>query len=420
MYIPLGFPAPAQAQVEAARLKAIRELEDARKVAPPESWNESWWDRCAFYAYIIQVFQAFGREACELGRQGIWPVARVRSEVDEFLRRLTIEEYYERGQDRYGRKLKEMTSHIGSLLPQVKEEIRQSDEWHQFEADLLAVAERQAEKNPKPGAPAESIIGRLPKGALVRMEAATATFMADYLPKLEQEANKTGPIHDAELLREFVVHQFNVVARECMAVCVSVEEFEANLLSDIARFVHYGLSQYRWLADPMREELDTAFTFFVMRANPWAEIPGADRATAWHVGAITGEALCHAALKLRAEAWARAAEGGFGASRDAASNVVDHDGAASIQPVTVKSGNGKDLVPQFPNRAAWLKDRLRERSWNKNDLSRHGGPDRKTVQKILNGQQIREEGLEKVATALSKAHASKKLPQVALLDIPQD
>src|ERR1035437_948968 len=161
----------------------------------------------------------------------------------------------------------------------------------------------------KPASP--SLIGRLPKEALVRMEAATAAFMAEYLPKLEREANKTGPIHDAELLRELVVHQFNAVARECMAVCVSVEEFEAELLSDIARFVHYGLSQYRWLADPMRKELDTAFTFFVMRANPWAEIPEADRATAWHVGAITGEALSHAALKLRAEAWARAAEGGF-------------------------------------------------------------------------------------------------------------
>ena len=158
---------------------------------------------------------------------------------------------------------------------------------------------------------AASIVGKLPKDALVRMEAATAAFLAEYLPKLEREANKSGPVHDAELLREFVVHQFSVVARECMAVCVSVEEFEAELLSDIARFVHYGLSQYRWLAEPMLKELDTGFMFFVLRNNPWAKIPDNERASAWHVGATTGEALAHAALKLRAEAWARAAEGCF-------------------------------------------------------------------------------------------------------------
>ncbi|HEX7424863.1 MAG TPA: hypothetical protein VF311_13405 [Terriglobales bacterium] len=157
----------------------------------------------------------------------------------------------------------------------------------------------------------KSLIGKLPKAALVRMEAATAAFMAGYLPKLEREANKSGPIHDAELLRELVIHQFDLVARECMAVCASAEEFEVELYSDIARFVRYGLSQYGWLADPMLQELDTGFTFFVMRVNPWAEIPENDRASASHVGTTTGEALSHAALKLRAEAWARAAKGGF-------------------------------------------------------------------------------------------------------------
>ncbi len=158
---------------------------------------------------------------------------------------------------------------------------------------------------------AASIIGKLPKDALVRMEAATAAFLAEYLPKLEREANKGGPVHDAELLRELVIHQFKLVARECIAVCGSVDEFESELHSDIVRFVHYGLCQYRWLADPMRQELDTGFMLFVMRANPWAEIPENERASVWHVGAITGEALTHAALKLRAEAWKHAAAGGF-------------------------------------------------------------------------------------------------------------
>jgi hypothetical protein len=53
-------------------------------------------------------------------------------------------------------------------------------------------------------------------------------------------------------------------------------------------------------------------------------------------------------------------------------------------------------------------------------LPRRGGPDNKTVQKILNGQKVREDVLDKVATALSKAPPSKRLPTVTPLDIPRD
>jgi hypothetical protein len=142
------------------------------------------------------------------------------------------------------------------------------------------------------------------------LETETAAFLADFLPKLNRQANKSRPVHDAELLRELVVHQFNLVARECMAVCASVEEFETGLRWHITRFVHYGLSQYQWLASPMRGELKQGFTFFLQGTDPWADIPEKDRASVWHVGAITGEALTHAAVKLRAEALSRAASRG--------------------------------------------------------------------------------------------------------------
>lgn len=74
------------------------------------------------------------------------------------------------------------------------------------------------------------------------------------------------------------------------------------------------------------------------------------------------------------------------------------------------------FFPQFPNRASWLLDRLRERSWNKHDLARHRGPDRKTTQKVLDGLAVREDVLEKIAKALS----SKKGANVEVTDIPQD
>ena len=85
----------------------------------------------------------------------------------------------------------------------------------------------------------------------------------------------------------------------------------------------------------------------------------------------------------------------------------------------VPLGDNQMHEPRFPDRAAWLNERLRERSWNKHDVSRQGGPDRKTVQKILDGEHVREDVLERVAAALSKAPRSKNLPPITMLDIPQ-
>jgi hypothetical protein len=107
---------------------------------------------------------------------------------------------------------------------------------------------------------------------------------------------------------------------------------------------------------------------------------------------------------------------------------ADDTNSSEITPVVAESagrqirrhpevGQTKD-EDRFPDRAAWLKERLRERSWNKHDVSRQGGPDRKTVQKILDGRHVREDVLEKLAKALSNAPVWKKLPAVNPLDIP--
>jgi hypothetical protein len=82
------------------------------------------------------------------------------------------------------------------------------------------------------------------------------------------------------------------------------------------------------------------------------------------------------------------------------------------------SGAGPNL--RYPARASWLKARLRERSWNKHDLSRHAGPDHKTTQKILDGFSVREDVLQKVADGLSKYRGKANLPKVEVTDIPQD
>lgn len=195
------------------------------------------------------------------------------------------------------------------------------------------------------GSAPKPIIGRLPSEAIARLEAATAAFMAEYLPKLEREVPKLEHepdrrIREVELLRELVIHHFETAARECMTQCASVAEFEADLRADIARFVQFRVGQYQWLGDAMRSELFAGFTFFIMRANPWAGIPETDRASKWYVGAIIGEALSHTALKLIAEATARAAAGGFPEPDQAGSAVpIEEESACTNAGLAVNGAN---------------------------------------------------------------------------------
>lgn len=72
-------------------------------------------------------------------------------------------------------------------------------------------------------------------------------------------------------------------------------------------------------------------------------------------------------------------------------------------------------VAVFPRRTEWLDARLLERGWSTSDPSGYEGPDRKTIQKILRGEAVRNDVLQKLADALSKRYG-----KVNVLDIPQD
>jgi hypothetical protein len=72
---------------------------------------------------------------------------------------------------------------------------------------------------------------------------------------------------------------------------------------------------------------------------------------------------------------------------------------------------------QFPRRAAWLRERLKERGWDHNHIYPHGGPDRKTVLQILAGENVRATTLEKLIAALNNKRIG---PAINLTDIPSD
>lgn len=167
MKYPEEFSAQARARVEVVRLKAANNLEQCRNKTKPRPrrqhtsgpygslWNEEEED---LHEYILHVTRAYGHEACELGLQAVWTVDRIRSEVVEFRRKFTIEAHSEKGYDKRGSRLRDMVSNWGgSLQPDVERTFDKSIEWHEFEEELLAVAERQAAQNPKPSRPVESI-----------------------------------------------------------------------------------------------------------------------------------------------------------------------------------------------------------------------------------------------------------------------
>ena len=155
---PEEFSRQARARIEAEKLKARNQLEQQRNQVP---WSGGYLPRPAdeenLRKYILRVFLVFAQEACKLGSRAQWTVDRIRSEADEFLRRFTIEAYSNEGYDKQGRKLPKMTDY-GSIKEEVRWAFKESAEWHQFEQELLAVAEQQTRGSPQSSGKVEAQI----------------------------------------------------------------------------------------------------------------------------------------------------------------------------------------------------------------------------------------------------------------------
>ncbi len=93
-----------------------------------------------------------------------------------------------------------------------------------------------------------------------------------------------------------------------------------------------------------------------------------------------------------------------------ATNAKAASGSAADHQIGNITGN-----LAYPGRASWLKEQLRLRSWNKHDVERQRGPNHKTVQRILDGFDVRVDVLEKLATALSE-----KGGKIEPMDIPEN
>lgn len=93
--------------------------------------------------YIVTVFASFAHEACELGRAQQWAVDTVDRESREFLR-LTVSHATIKYSQPSSR-LPEMLSNMnGSIAAEVWELFEKTDEWKQYQNELLEIARIQA------------------------------------------------------------------------------------------------------------------------------------------------------------------------------------------------------------------------------------------------------------------------------------
>src|ERR1035437_7971754 len=123
------FSIGAQARVEAAKIRAARTFDTAKRGLAPMGHGSPTDVEKILRQYIMSVFATFAHEACELGCQHIWTIAQVDFAVEKFLQAWTVEAYYEKGYDTRGHRLSDMTSHTnGSILDDVKRRFRESAE----------------------------------------------------------------------------------------------------------------------------------------------------------------------------------------------------------------------------------------------------------------------------------------------------
>jgi len=140
MEYPREFSNQARAEVEAERLKGITRLARERKQVESRYQGPVEADEQNLRTYILRVFLVFVKQACNLNSE-LWSVDQIRKESEEFLRRFTIEAYYEQGYNRNNCKLPAMISDwSGGIKAEVMLKYRQSPEWQKYERQLLRAA----------------------------------------------------------------------------------------------------------------------------------------------------------------------------------------------------------------------------------------------------------------------------------------
>jgi hypothetical protein len=149
-YPPLQFSAQANARIQAARLRASTEL---RSIVESQAIDHAKAEEVAT-RYVLSLFSAFTKEACELGRQRAVAVPAIEEAAEEFLWStadfagdLCSELGLHVSLISFGSFLRNLQSTIHNIRrpikPHILRMIKTSPEWRQFQSDLLEIADLQ-------------------------------------------------------------------------------------------------------------------------------------------------------------------------------------------------------------------------------------------------------------------------------------
>jgi hypothetical protein len=140
---PKDFSREAKSAVIMAEVDASRTVaESAQKLSAQRLAHGGPVNKEAIiFQYIMTVFYAFAREACYLGLAREWSIDVVDREAREFLRLTAI---HARARYRHRFHFREITSNYdGSLLPEIQATFESTEEWRQYQDDLLTVGRLQ-------------------------------------------------------------------------------------------------------------------------------------------------------------------------------------------------------------------------------------------------------------------------------------
>jgi hypothetical protein len=377
--------AEARARIEAERAEA--EIWFSEQVK--QSNNRDASDG-VLLGYVFSVFFAYADEIFDAGLKLRWPAAEVRERIDGALNGVIDEAFSSKHP---GRDTAWEPAWHERFQKAASEHIRTSEEWRDLQASLKELAEWEAAGGEhqccldRAAYPFNCwLVGNDPEGGFSTPQEEGEFWWKkawDGFHALLSDAERemAPAIRDEKL-----AHAIDGLAYD-LAVLKANGILEKGLRGDSA------VDTYRDEAAKIIEEIESACRAWFKRM----------------AGSVDDETT---ALQNLAQPFHRV--------RDDLLRLFDilpSTGEAKLESSTGsgnRDGNGGDPT-EFPKRASWLTIRLRERSWNKHDLSRHGGPDHKTVQKVLDGMSVREDVLQKVADGHSK-HKDK----VTVIDIPQD
>jgi hypothetical protein len=223
------------------------------------------------------------------------------------------------------------------------------------------------------------IITRLPREAAARIDAAMAAFWRKFSLRLRQAPElrdtQRRRLQQATFLSKLVTKTFELMAHEYMQVCSSVNEFEVELRSGLARHIEVSVGLHLPPGSPMLIELNDGLSFFRAEKNPWAAISQTKRRSRWHIGALTAAALAHAARRMTAEATARAADGPADTNPNGR-ELADQGKIAQAYIGEVWRAKGQRITGADIWRAAGYKTRATYERWLRGRSKPESAPDR--------------------------------------------